>query len=191
MDPKEGVTVPNFAAIKLLRGAASVVRVHTRRTIHRQTVGEHTFGALGLLLHIEENPSLDVIRALLYHDVPEFISGDVPSPTKKQYPELRRILEDIEQKVLRGHGLDTDLSPRDQRLLDYCDIMELAMFASEEIDMGNQLMAVVLRRCMVALVSRDLIGVTPTALELYKQIEARSSQYPPRLGESSLYHLDD
>src|SRR4029077_15332745 len=137
----------NFKQLKLMRSAARVRRMHVITTIHHQTVGEHTFGLLAILFCVEATPSMALIRACLYHDAAEAMTGDVPAPTKWAHSILREGIDAAEKSIMRDHDMHIPLTEREKKLMLYCDLMELAMYASEEVDTGNTTMASVLRNC--------------------------------------------
>lgn len=184
----------NFKRLKILRVAARVIRCHTTPTIHRQSVGEHTFGALNILYTIHACPSYQLIRALLWHDVPEAISGDVPAPAKKYTPLLRAALDELEVRVTKEYELAGELTPLEQQLLFYCDLMELAMFAAEEADFGNAAAPVLMRRALAAIENKGAETVSPAARDLFAIVKAKLDRYDMKYAESTLngwYHYDE
>ena len=175
----------NFKQLKLMRSAARVQRLHVLTTIHRQTVGEHTFGLLGILFLVEAAPTMSLVRACLYHDAAEAQTGDVPAPTKWKYNVLSEGMEIAEKDIRRTHDIEIPLTEREQKLLKYCDLMELAIYASEEVDVGNSAMVHVLRNALAAIRRGGLANATPVALELYQFVCSRTEKhYHPTLGEA-------
>ena len=75
----------------LLRGG-DVLRYHAEgRHLQPQSVAEHTWRMLVILLHLWPNSSKELILAVLYHDVAECYTGDFPR-NSKDYPGLQAIL---------------------------------------------------------------------------------------------------
>ena len=184
--PHRRCKVINFERLLLMRTAARVERCHTTTTIHRQTDGEHTFGVLAILLTICPEASADLIKACLFHDVPEAITGDIPSPIMHKYRELRAMMNQIEADILDQYELRIDISVMEQRILKYCDRMELWMFALEEIDTGNRRMYRVASRVRESIAKDKLYQVTPQASELFDYVAKRhldicisSTAFPP------------
>jgi 5'-deoxynucleotidase YfbR-like HD superfamily hydrolase len=162
--------------LRLLRTAASVKRLHTRRTIHSQTVGEHTFGVLGLLFEVCE-PSIELVKAALYHDVPEAITGDVPSPAKRVYA-IKEAFEAFEDDIELVYSLTTTLTPLEQRLLRFCDVMELIIFATEEAEMGNAMMLMVRERALSYLLRDGLYNINDATTTLFLKIQHQHRSIP-------------
>jgi 5'-deoxynucleotidase YfbR-like HD superfamily hydrolase len=179
----------NFARLKLHRCAARVVRCHTSHVNHRQTVGEHTFGLLCILFEIaDRQDTFDIVQYALDHDVPEAIEGDTPSPVKWRHPNLHKALHEAEASIQKEFDLtaDTHLSVRQQQIFRYCDIMEFVMFAIEEVDSGNILMATQMRNAIRSLEREKLENITASAYALYQAIRTKIDTYHPNIGEDTL-----
>lgn len=109
--------------------AGRVRRWHTQDDVNvHQTIGEHTFGVLALLLQYHPNPTVPMIKAALYHDVPERFTGDTPATTKWYSDKIRRELDGLEQEVLHKMGLLQGLSVAQWKWIKACDFLELLMF---------------------------------------------------------------
>lgn len=129
--------------VKALREGGHVRRVHTRPILGHYDVAQHTFGVLSLIMELHPEPSVDLVRATLWHDVPERWSGDCPAPAKWSSPRLVEGLSEVDDKVcarLWGtlaqapwHGLTRDES----RWLKACDLTEFWLWAHEQRVMGN------------------------------------------------------
>ena len=166
----------NYKRLRLLRNAARVLRCHNARSLHQQTVGEHTFGVLALLATVYPQARAAVWQAALYHDVPESVTGDVPAPTKWRFPLLEEALKEAESGIRQEYALDILLSDHEKRVLKFCDYMELALFAIEECDSGNAHMASMARNALQGIERRGLIDVTESALALYDLVKTTMEQ---------------
>jgi 5'-deoxynucleotidase YfbR-like HD superfamily hydrolase len=126
--------------IDILRAGASVQRYHTWRTLRRQTVGEHTHGVMTILIDITPPDLLSssLLCACAYHDISELLTGDLPSPAKREYPELKKAAHEATVDFETGMGLIMGLSTEQQKLLRFADIMECCLWALEELYMGNR-----------------------------------------------------
>lgn len=122
--------------IMLLREAASVQRYHTQRMQRKQELNAHSYGVAMLVQHLYPECSRDLLLAALYHDLPEYFTGDVPAPAKRGIPQLAVLLENAE----KGTGIlyrEFNLTVFDEALLKWCDTFELVLFCLEEVQMGN------------------------------------------------------
>lgn len=126
----------------LYRDAGAVKRYHVKRTHRIQTIAEHTFGMLMLVKQVNEFDGFlgdrisSVYDAILHHDLPELMTGDVPAPIKRAHPELGPLMDSIEQDLhplYRDHGL----SPDEEALIKWADRMELVLWCLEEVRLGN------------------------------------------------------
>lgn len=162
----------NYKQLKLARVAGRTLRVHTMPLIHRQTVGEHTYGVLHILYQIigprrNEN-LLQILFAAMFHDATEAKLGDTPATAKWDHPKLEAALKDAEDQICDEHLLPR-LDPRsyEQKLLKFADCMELALFGLEEMRMGNTQVENMVSRILNAIVEKDLQDVTPEAREMF------------------------
>jgi 5'-deoxynucleotidase YfbR-like HD superfamily hydrolase len=155
----------------LMRGVARVARMHTLPTIRTQTVGEHTFGLMALMDFVmfpKPVPSM-LYRAALYHDAPEYLTGDTPSTAKWANSGLEDALRRVEDGIATRFNLPqyTALSGHEKNVLKYCDLMELGLFALEEHRMGDRRMMAVCDRVIEAIGNRGLREITAAATELF------------------------
>lgn len=126
---------------QLYRDAGAVKRYHVKRTHRTQTVAEHTFGMLMLLKQVM-NPTFPshglwrIYEAVMHHDLPELMTGDIPAPIKRAHPELGPLMDEIESDM---HPLyqEYGLSAEEGALLKWADRAELVLWCLEEYRMGN------------------------------------------------------
>jgi len=146
---------------------SEVTRYGKFRTLVRQTNADHTchvtMMAFIFLSDIENLLGSDtcqlrgwtwrrVALRAMFHDFPETFTGDVYGNVKDKYPELRKVLEEIENKEVSKFfsesqfarlSVFTSDSTADDRLEDiykivkFCDILERYFFCEEEILLGN------------------------------------------------------
>jgi hypothetical protein len=101
-------------------------------------IAQHSFGAVSLLLLLHPNPSLNLIKALQWHDVAERWLGDMPGPAKTVNGDLGEVYERVESRVLFQLGLSPDLQPEEQHWLKAMDVLELWLWCREEEALGNR-----------------------------------------------------
>jgi 5'-deoxynucleotidase YfbR-like HD superfamily hydrolase len=118
--------------------AGRIKRFHTVATHQTQTVAAHTWGVMMIVLKICPEPSLELIRAVTFHDIAECTTGDIPATAKWDYPSLKREAESIEQTFNVAHGIYASLTPLEERILKWADMAELVLFCEQEIRLGNQ-----------------------------------------------------
>lgn len=123
--------------ITALREASKVRRCHTILHHGDYTVGQHSYDALNLLLVLHPGPSKELMKAVAWHDCAERWSGDVPAPVKHTAPVLRAQLAEIEQRVERELEIEVDLTDDELDWLRAVDRIELWLWATEQVEMGN------------------------------------------------------
>ena len=130
-----------------VRTGGGVRRCHGIRHHGEYRVDSHSWGVavLMLLLWPEDFPRLAAV--CLVHDVPEAWVGDAPAPTKRYSPEVKRVYSELERLISRELGIpyDGDLSPEDKEKLKTCDLLELYLWAAEQVYGGNNHARCILR----------------------------------------------
>lgn len=126
--------------ITSLRHAGSVKRYHTWPTIRHQTIADHTWHVLRILITLfPEEVTVDVLTYVIWHDVPEVGTGDSPFYAKRASPELKSALNELEGEVLESMGLVLpELTSRQRLLVKVCDLLEMHQWGTDELRMGNQ-----------------------------------------------------
>lgn len=137
--------------IKATREAGMVRRCHTLPHHGQYNIAQHSYGAVSLLLLLNRNPSLSLIKAVMWHDVGERWMGDIPSPAKKSNPQLRQFYEEVERRVLATLGLLPGLMPDEQNWLKAVDILDLWFWCREEEALGNTAIQEMSQNCYESL----------------------------------------
>ena len=153
----------------VLRKAGKVKRYHTMSTHGAQTIAEHTFYVCLLLMELVEKPSVMLLKAALYHDLPEHETGDIPATTKWKYPKLAEEVKAAESDFIERHGLSVSLPDKDWLALKYADMGELVLYCIDQIMLGNRNMIPVGKRGLDFL--RDLPYLNDRAHEFIKNVE--------------------
>lgn len=126
---------------RAVREGFRVKRYHTEELISEETVGEHTAGVLALCLVLTDGQaSRNLLIQALFHDLAERRTGDVPYPVKRDNPDLKSLLVNLEEAYLEEifPPLPT-ISLEDELLLKAADMLQLCYKARAEINMGNNL----------------------------------------------------
>lgn len=137
-----------FRETMSLRASFLVKRWHVMPTIREQTVGEHSGQAVQLLLMLHPDPSMSLVKALLWHDTSERVVGDVPAPAKRAHPEFCKFYEAYEERIQREMHPSTivELMPSDHRWLKAIDVLELVLHMGDEILLGSKHAVIVSKR---------------------------------------------
>lgn len=133
----------SFEEILHLRASGHVKRWHTMHVNREQTVAAHCAQALTLLLVLHPDPSVRLIKAVLWHDAPERITGDVPSTGKARFVDLKTAVTSAEMTIAAEDlpSLGRALSHLDNEELHWLravDLIELIMHCGDELLSGNQ-----------------------------------------------------
>lgn len=113
-----------------IQKAGAVVRYHTYQIPVQQTVAHHSWGVAMIILHYHPSPTAGLLRAALYHDTPEFKTGDVPYPAKRDFPDLNRELDKAEESVADDLGTGFWIPGHEVTWLKWADMMEAHLWAT-------------------------------------------------------------
>jgi 5'-deoxynucleotidase YfbR-like HD superfamily hydrolase len=131
--------------------AGSVRRYHTALHLQQQDVASHSWGVLAILLYIEPWPSVALMKAAVYHDVGEVVTGDIPAPFKWDNPKLAKALAEAEAKAEERMGVSLTLLEHEKVLLKIADLGELVLRNVQELMLGNRYAAKIIQRGLGAL----------------------------------------
>jgi len=148
--------------VKAWREAGWTDRLHTVIKLRRYSIAEHSWNMVNLLqILFPEDVTLNLVLAIQHHDMPERWVGDIPYPSKRNLTdgELGRLSAKAEAKVAEAIGLpDIQLTPREGEILGLLDVLELVLWASEEIKMGNSHMEGTFRNGLAAVKSMPIVA---------------------------------
>lgn len=139
------------------RMAGRVTRYHTWPRLREQSVGEHTWQLLRILDCVWPEMPVSVWRSVLWHDVGEIATGDMPYPVKRDNEILDREMGRLEhyalEKILekwRPHGELHALKGDERTIVKTCELVEMWEWGLEEATMGNRFGTIVADRCHTA-----------------------------------------
>ena len=118
--------------LKVWREGAEVERAHTVPHFDRYSVGHHSHGVATIILALHPQPTLDLIKAALLHDLHEVHTGDIPAFAKGD--EFYRLEEEVQMEI---HTQD-HLTGEDEAWLRAADRLELVMWCMEQMNIGNK-----------------------------------------------------
>lgn len=129
----------------LLSISGMVERFHNIPTITRDTVGEHTYGVLWLVVLLSEPklPSSNLFLATLAHDTPEANWGDITAPTKRIL-NISKAYKELENKTYEALSLKFELTHEEEHILKLADYMDGMLHCCYERAMGNTMVCRVL-----------------------------------------------
>jgi 5'-deoxynucleotidase YfbR-like HD superfamily hydrolase len=167
----------NRIQVKAVREAGLTRRAHVLPYQGSYNIAQHSYGATSLLLLLNPDPSLELIKAVMWHDVAERWLGDLPSPAKVFSKELKEIYEAEELKILKTLELFPGLSLMDQRWLKAVDIMDLWLWARENRAQGDLAVTGIMDNCYLALVElRRLNDLPDHAKEFFDMVRSETSE---------------
>lgn len=135
------------------RQVGEVMRYHTWKRLHDQSVGEHTWQILRILLTVWPDAPRRVMIYAIVHDMGEMF-GDISYPFKKLIPSLKagsvaaeaHVIAEM-RKVL-GVPRHNHLSPYEIAVFKLCEYVEMWECGLSEVNMGNRYAAIIVDRCM-------------------------------------------
>jgi hypothetical protein len=135
--------VCDVTRIKFAREGASVLRTHTQSGIGPHFVGMHTFNMITMLKILHPNPSINLVWAVMEHDIPERMTGDIPHPAKKAglvNHDQQSAFEKHLKIAVFGEDHLSQLSEEDLKWLNGLDMLEFYCWCKDQIMMGNRMM---------------------------------------------------
>lgn len=154
------MTTSKMEEILSLRASGLVKRWHTAPTLHQQTVSEHSGQAVSLLLLLHPDPSVNLIKGMLWHDSSERHVGDVPSPVRRAEPDFARMYEQIEVAFMEeihstAFNAIVRLTPLEMTWLKAIDVLELFLYCHDEVALGNTHFVAIEKRARGYLLSSE------------------------------------
>jgi 5'-deoxynucleotidase YfbR-like HD superfamily hydrolase len=141
LDPETARWADLIPQMRRLRMSGRVKRWHTVPIHGEQTVAEHCAQAMSLLLLIHPNPSINLVKCVLWHDSEELILGDMPANGKNAYPAVREAMANAEvsarHQTPEYRRARDALSREDELWIKFVDVLEFLMFAADQLALGN------------------------------------------------------
>lgn len=137
--------------IEAWRGGHTM-RFHTRPSM-QHSVGQHSHGVAVLIAMFYVSPSVELLKAALFHDLAERRVGDLPYYTKRDNPALKTLHHMLEESESRVMGVHVELSPADLRRLKFFDMLELLLHSVYHLELGNTIAKETIENALKALVN--------------------------------------
>lgn len=130
------VTRDNMMSFARLAG--DVKRYHTWPVIRQQTNADHSWNCLRIYTQIWGVPSFKVMLHLMFHDLGELGTGDIPFPLKRNNPALKEALdaEEVSARLRMGIVL-WGLDDVERLRVKLCDLLEMNEYGHVERKLGN------------------------------------------------------
>lgn len=160
-----------------IRAGGGVRRYHTRPLIGEQTVASHSWGVAAIIIDVtegHEKPSFELMRAALFHDVAEHVTGDIPATAKWRWPSLKAAMDSMEAEVETALGIRADgLSKQEMLLLKAADMMELLWFCVEQRRLGNHTIYHIFKNGCTWMEDKgeEAMRAFPRLAAMYKQVK--------------------
>lgn len=140
------------------RRAGQVLRYHTWPVHNKQSIAEHSWQVMRILLAICPDAPHYMLVHCMTHDVGETVSGDPPYPTKLVYPELKDINDIVEKEAhlemtkLWDLPAPTFLTMTEKAIFKFAESMEMLEFGMHELQLGNAAAKLMCTRMMAAVI---------------------------------------
>lgn len=121
-----------------LREGGNVRRAHTIPHQGDYTVGKHSFDMVCLVFALNPEPSVELIRACILHDIPERWVGDIPATAKWYSIQLGAAATQAEESVQKAWNLEYQLNEEDASWLHAVDRLEFFLWCHDQLQSGNQ-----------------------------------------------------
>lgn len=123
------------------REGSHVRRCHTIPHHGEYTVGKHSYDAVNLLLFLYPGePSINLIKAILWHDLGERWAGDAPYPATLKDEGFAEGYRRVEELGRQEHGIHIpQLTAFEAQWLSAVDKIELYLWAQEQLALGNRM----------------------------------------------------
>lgn len=175
--PKSKQDLTSSDRVKMIREGGAVRRCHIVPHLGTYTVAEHSWGLAALIAALHPSPSVELLKAALFHDVAERYTGDTPATAKWFSQEVSDALHDMEGMIEEKYGVAVHLVPEDQRWLKSCDIVELLLWAREQFYMGNRNVGQMIHNCL-SWVERNHTFVPPEVMALVRSSNTAWERLP-------------
>jgi len=138
------------------RLAGQLKRYHTWPITGQQTVAEHCWQILRIYYSVVDIPDLHMVYYIIFHDIGETATGDLPYPVKSQNNTLKAEADSLEQRSMYsqlqywGSFQQTMLTDEDKKFFKQIELIEMAEFGMDQVCLGNSHGFIVADRCLHA-----------------------------------------
>jgi len=134
----------------------SLIRYNNTPRLVDESIAEHQYFVALIVYKLYDDYKFDMKIALqmsLFHDIPEIMLSDVPSNTKRMFPEISDALRKNQKKA--SDMIDSTMTPliedyenlaTDEALVVHlADILSIIQYTTQEVHLGNRYMEPILK----------------------------------------------
>jgi 5'-deoxynucleotidase YfbR-like HD superfamily hydrolase len=136
------------------RLAGQIHRYHTWPTTGQQSIAEHCWQLLRIYLSVVDALDPHMVQHIMFHDIGEHSTGDIPYPIKRDNPILKEQIEFLEHKSQAAQMeywksfKQVVLSDYDKTLFKQIELVEMAEFGLDQVAIGNNHGFIIAHRCL-------------------------------------------
>ena len=127
-------------ALEVVRISSTIVRNHTTLVPNGAGYnnGAHIGNCIQLLLLTFPQAGPNLVRHTVFHDYPEHVTGDIVGDAKVKFPELKDIVDHIENQIDEEYQIlkGWDMTPYENKILKVVDRLELFLWCREQAELG-------------------------------------------------------
>jgi 5'-deoxynucleotidase YfbR-like HD superfamily hydrolase len=128
---------------------AHIKRYSVIPRLHDESIAEHSFFVAAIVLKLSDDYEFKVSHACsmaIIHDWTESYTDDITVLTKRQFPEIAKVIDKVEKKIAK-----TQFSPLlyilwleykametiEAKIVKYADTLQVMQYAQKEVALGN------------------------------------------------------
>lgn len=138
-----------------------------------------------MLRILHNNPSLSLVWAVLDHDIPERMIGDIPAMVKFTNIVNVGCLQQIERNIsvdIFGFSGDTFLDEDEMKWLRALDILELYLWCKDQMSLGNSHILTMHSR-IERIIEKSVHQYPRVCVDFYFKVKNDDWTFGPDLGE--------
>jgi 5'-deoxynucleotidase len=126
--------------IKKVLQSRDTLRFHNHSGIDKQPISDHQWAVAMIFVQLcgDDIPSHNALMKALTHDVPEYVTGDIPAPVKWENPGVKVVFDDMERNVEESFGIYYATNLREDMLIKLADMMEGCWYCIQQMKDGHQ-----------------------------------------------------
>ena len=126
-----------FDKLKIIYNGGMVKRYHNRPVLHAQNNAEHQYMVASIACLLYPKIPVQLLKNILWHDIYEYETGDMPWAIKRQNPDIKAAIMRIEKQSIERYELTTKLSTLEHSILKLAEYFECMIFCINELKLGN------------------------------------------------------